>query len=214
MILAAVCHDAAHPGKNNAYQVDCSTDIAAKFGAESTLEKMHIDIAHHVLARSEFLWDLQAESQHRILQRIEECILATDISHHSDHLKGLQNLIQSRKSKTEDLSNEEISVLCSAILKCSDVSNPVRPIHISDKWGSAVREEFWCQVFFFDEPLFSISFITLFPLPRGTLKRLLLERCHYPCSKGLMQSLTPCNTVSRVLWSCPFLKRSPYLRQA
>lgn len=72
-------------------------------------------------------------------------VLATDMSLHSEYVLKIKQ--QSTRFSTNTLltDEEERNLLCSALIKCADISNVARPFHWGTKWAELLVQEFVCQ---------------------------------------------------------------------
>ncbi|KAG9126848.1 hypothetical protein FRC07_001705, partial [Ceratobasidium sp. 392] len=88
-----------------------------------------------------------------------QTVLATDMSVHFDWLNRFKAWDASGPSKgavdfkqagglTED---EERLMICQALIKCGDISNPTRPHAVSEHWSKVLLEEWACQANFEQE---------------------------------------------------------------
>ncbi|KAG8712762.1 3',5'-cyclic-nucleotide phosphodiesterase [Ceratobasidium sp. 395] len=90
-----------------------------------------------------------------------QTVLATDMSVHFPWLKGFEawdktssvnkaagEFRQGAGGLTED---EERLMICQALIKCGDISNPTRPHAVSEHWSKALLEEWACQATFEQE---------------------------------------------------------------
>ncbi|KAI7859904.1 hypothetical protein BDC45DRAFT_563936 [Circinella umbellata] len=63
LLLAALCHDAGHPGYNNLYQVNFKTDLALRYSNTSVLESYSVDITRDLLYKHKLLKNLTKKHQ-------------------------------------------------------------------------------------------------------------------------------------------------------
>merc|ERR1712190_444855 len=73
--------------------------------------------------------------------RMIDAILATDMTHHGDHVHKIQ-----RFQLQDGIENSQSETLVNLLLHIADISNPMMPRDISVRWASAVAEEFTLQV--------------------------------------------------------------------
>ena len=153
LMVAAIGHDVGHPGLSNAYmvspqprrrniiandwfQVNARTPVAQVYEDKSVLEYFHTVTLMHMLRRHGFE-DLlggghldQATSFRKVL---EASILATDMSRHFGFVNEINEMGrrfgERRASGPPSAANLEGDrlLLCSGLMKCADISNPVRP---------------------------------------------------------------------------------------
>ncbi|KAJ1311820.1 hypothetical protein OPQ81_010281 [Rhizoctonia solani] len=76
-----------------------------------------------------------------------QTVLATDMSVHFDWIKRFKEYASSEpeggfRNVPED---EERLMICQALIKCGDISNPTRPHAVSEHWSKVLLEEWACQ---------------------------------------------------------------------
>ncbi|KAJ3392528.1 High affinity cAMP-specific and IBMX-insensitive 3',5'-cyclic phosphodiesterase 9A [Entophlyctis sp. JEL0112] len=102
---------------------------------------INLDVIRRFLARRPKLNILATltESQYRDCRKqIINCILATDMAKHGEILAKF-------KSYSAEFNFEEQAQRQLMIIKSSDISNEVRPKHVSEPWVDNLLEEFFCQ---------------------------------------------------------------------
>ncbi|CAE6495015.1 unnamed protein product [Rhizoctonia solani] len=82
-----------------------------------------------------------------------QTVLATDMSVHFDWIKRFKEYAASEsiggfRHVPED---EERLMICQALIKCGDISNPTRPHAVSEHWSRVLLEEWACQATFEQE---------------------------------------------------------------
>eukprot|EP00842_Homolaphlyctis_polyrhiza_P002920 jgi/Hompol1/3629/HPOL_003309-RA len=143
LITAAIGHDLDHPGFNNAYQVNACTELATTYNDISPLENHHSAVLFSILHHPDtnILSGLSTADYKEVRKIIIMCILATDMAKHGEILGKF-------KSITETFSYEDVThrhSLFQMLIKCSDISNEVRPKHVSEPWVDNLLEEFFGQ---------------------------------------------------------------------
>ncbi len=150
LLFAAIGHDAGHPGFNNAFLVNAKTPIAKAFANESPLENYHALLLEETMTKLGFESTLRKVDGARTQfgKLIHDCILATDMALHFGFINALDNLAarfdSGNAASVRSMSREDITLLCSALLKCSDICNPVREIGIGRQWSVNLRRE-WAR---------------------------------------------------------------------
>ncbi|XP_069616465.1 high affinity cGMP-specific 3',5'-cyclic phosphodiesterase 9A isoform X2 [Ranitomeya imitator] len=93
LMVAALCHDVDHPGLNNNYQVNACTELASRYQNKSPLENHHCAITMEILSHEQcnIFRHMDPEETRKILEGITELILATDMVHHPQILRSLQD---------------------------------------------------------------------------------------------------------------------------
>ncbi|KAG8748476.1 3',5'-cyclic-nucleotide phosphodiesterase [Ceratobasidium sp. 414] len=88
-----------------------------------------------------------------------QTVLATDMSVHFKWLDGFKTWDASGSSKGSEFrqgvvgltEDEERLMICQALIKCGDISNPTRPHAVSEHWSKVLLEEWACQATFEQE---------------------------------------------------------------
>jgi len=143
LLFAALCHDFEHPGLNNNFQITTYSPLAILYNDHSILENYHLAKTFQLTRKPEnnFLVNL-SEPEHRELRKLViNCVLATDIARHVEITAKFGSILEtfSRENK------EHRHMLLEILLKCADISNPTRPLHLADYWSQMVQEEFFAQ---------------------------------------------------------------------
>jgi hypothetical protein len=145
-ILAALAHDAGHPGVNNNYLVDVSDPLALTYNDHSPLEHMHAATFFRILQKEEcrFIPDDHKDKSRAMRGVIVNMILSTDMMKHGGLIGELKGRLQAGGSKlTED--GRDIQLVLNVCLHLADISNPAREIRNAVQWAQRVQEEFWRQ---------------------------------------------------------------------
>ncbi|CEL57346.1 hypothetical protein RSOLAG1IB_02085 [Rhizoctonia solani AG-1 IB] len=82
-----------------------------------------------------------------------QTVLATDMSVHFDWIKRFKEYATSDSSGglRKVPEDEERLMICQALIKCGDISNPTRPHGVSEHWSRVLLEEWACQATFEQE---------------------------------------------------------------
>lgn len=149
MVIATLCHDCDHPGLNNSFQAKANTRVAF-LHKKSTLENHHLLHCLSILAQEEcdILVNLTKNEKEAVKLFIRNLILVTDMSLHGvinrrliDRKRNISKAIRNKESLGEE---DRILVMCT-VMKCSDLSNEIRPNHMAQKWALRVLQEFFSQ---------------------------------------------------------------------
>jgi hypothetical protein len=94
------------------------------FDGKSALEQMHCQLLLRVMRCHglEKLIDSPVNG-HRIRKLLWETVVATDMSVHNQFMEDFKRAIA---GEIKSLARRQI-IICQTILKCADISNPVRP---------------------------------------------------------------------------------------
>uniref|UniRef100_A0A671MFK7 High affinity cGMP-specific 3',5'-cyclic phosphodiesterase 9A n=1 Tax=Sinocyclocheilus anshuiensis TaxID=1608454 RepID=A0A671MFK7_9TELE len=143
MLTSAVCHDLDHTGYNNAYQINARTELALRYNDISPLENHHCAVAFEILEKTEsnIFRNLSTEQFKRIREGIIKCILATDMTRHTEILNKFKAILP-----VFDFSDKDHrDVLMMIMIKVSDISNEARPMDVAEPWLDCLLQEFFNQ---------------------------------------------------------------------
>ncbi|KAJ3011661.1 UNVERIFIED_CONTAM: cGMP-specific 3',5'-cGMP phosphodiesterase 3 [Siphonaria sp. JEL0065] len=143
LICGTIGHDLDHPGMNNAYQINANTDLTIIYNDISPLENHHSAVLFTLFRdpKLNVLGTLPEAQYRECRKQIINCILATDMAKHGEILAKFKGY--STDFNFEDQAQRQL--LLQMIIKCSDISNEVRPKHVSEPWVDNLLEEFFCQ---------------------------------------------------------------------
>jgi hypothetical protein len=158
ILVAAICHDLKHTGQNNMFHINSKSKIAIRYNDISVLENYHIANTFKILKNEKFniLKNFKPEEFRILRRRIIDGILATDMANHQKVIgeikkktdlylisKGINftNLFTVESNKLFDVQQ----CMLNMCLHTADISNPAKPLEISEKWTYRVYEEFFRQ---------------------------------------------------------------------
>lgn len=142
LIIGSLCHDCGHRGFNNAFEVETRSVLAVRYNDFSPLENHHCAQAFEIAlgsdanASANVFESMSRETYIAVRKSMVAGILATDMKHHGNHVKEMQNFdpYESPSQTTVDL-----------FLHLADIGNPMMPPDISLRWGDAIAQEFTAQ---------------------------------------------------------------------
>lgn len=143
LLIAALSHDLGHPGVNNSFLINTESPLAQLYNDISVLENFHASQLWKILKKDESaILDGIDVAQRRELRRIIiSCILVTDPSKTLEiHAK-----FDSIMSMFNRDNKEHRQILAQSLIKCADISNPVRSFKVSKYWAEMIQEEFYNQ---------------------------------------------------------------------
>ncbi|CEP18202.1 hypothetical protein [Parasitella parasitica] len=160
LLIAAIGHDAAHPGVNNMFLINSSNPLATLYNDRSVLESLHSMTLFQLLNKHgivQLIGDTKSaeyRANRSLLDATEfrktvvSSILATDMSLHLEYVTKIKE--QATRTNSIDTMNEEQkelerNLICSGLIKCADISNVARPFRWGAKWAELLVEEFVCQ---------------------------------------------------------------------
>lgn len=165
-LIAATAHDLGHPGKSNTFLTNSSHDLAILYNDNSVLEQHHAALTFKLTLSDErinIFKGLDRKTYPLARACIIEMILATDMSKHYEHYtkfvtvfnkpneENAENRQRERKNSSEcdndgkHITPEDIMLVKRMLIKCADVSNPTRPIHLCKQWAGRIAEEYIAQ---------------------------------------------------------------------
>ncbi|OCH89218.1 HD-domain/PDEase-like protein [Obba rivulosa] len=142
LYIAAVGHDVGHPGLTNSFLKNAKTPLAQVYDDKSVLEQMHYSLILQIM-RHTGLGSLLDHSQPGSFRKLLlGTVLATDLGVHNEFMQNFEDLLAGK----QDRQFRRRVVLCQAIIKCADISNPGRPYLVSQHWASALEAEWSSQL--------------------------------------------------------------------
>ncbi|OHT17691.1 3'5'-cyclic nucleotide phosphodiesterase family protein [Tritrichomonas foetus] len=144
VLIAATAHDTNHHGFNNVYNEKAQTPLGILFKEHSVMETHHCTQIIEILTNENYnlLHSLDVTNTTKMWTIMINLILATDMAHHFNLVKKLNETLDSGL----DMTNEEHRMLVmQMLLKVGDISNVSRPFALADKWCDVLNEEFFRQ---------------------------------------------------------------------
>ncbi|KAF5311115.1 hypothetical protein D9619_007985 [Psilocybe cf. subviscida] len=149
LYVAAIGHDVAHPGVTNGFMKNTNAPLSVMYAHTSPLENMHCHFLLQAMRHnglSVLLEDPQYGSHVRKI--LVQSVLATDMGVHEDFMQRLHNMLN---GESGTLCQRQM-LICQAILKNADISNPTRPFLVSRHWANALMQE-WIRQASFEQEL-------------------------------------------------------------
>ncbi|PVD20218.1 hypothetical protein C0Q70_20714 [Pomacea canaliculata] len=165
-LIAAAVHDVDHPARTNAFLVNEGNQLALLYNDLAVLENHHASLAFRLTHKDpsvNIFQNLSREDYRALRQSIIDMVLATEMKQHFEHLSKFTHSINKTVLKCEDEASEPSSgsfdnetifqqlstpenrtLIKRMLIKCADVSNPVRPTHLCSVWAERIAEEY-CQ---------------------------------------------------------------------
>eukprot|EP00474_Spongospora_subterranea_P009258 CRZ09716.1 hypothetical protein [Spongospora subterranea] len=144
LIIAAICHDLEHPGTDFAFQNCIESHLSTKYhGCQSPLESHHLSCCRLILDEpdSDVLANFSPEIRLEIIDMIGKCILATDMSIHSDIVKNWHEKVGDGVVNVKASPQELTIMILQMFIKIADISNVCRPWPVSVKWSQSLIDE-------------------------------------------------------------------------
>ncbi|CAO3611362.1 unnamed protein product [Cunninghamella blakesleeana] len=144
LLLSAIGHDAGHPGVNNMFLINSRTPLAVMYNDRSVLESLH-SMTLFQLIKKHGLDQWWSENDYQCFrQTIISSILATDMALNNDYVEKFNRQIKLMNENHDHELSDPI-LLCTALIKCADVSNVTRPFRRGKDWAKLLVEEFASQ---------------------------------------------------------------------
>ncbi|CCL98761.1 uncharacterized protein FIBRA_00766 [Fibroporia radiculosa] len=160
--IAAVGHDVGHPGLTNAFMKNAKTPLAVVYDDKSVLEQMHYSLILQLMRHNGLGSLLDRPNSGPLFRKLLlGTVLATDLSLHQEFMTNFADLV----AGGEVGEHKRKVLLCQALIKCADISNPVsalsfhptpfrssrlpsqcRPYGVSKHWVTALESEWSCQL--------------------------------------------------------------------
>jgi len=145
-VLAALCHDLKHFGRNNSFCISTNHALSLVYNDAKVLENMHAATCFQALKDDEaggLLERLREQDRQPLRAQIIELILSTDMSEH------FQAISKSRiRRETHDFSMESEAdrrFLAQMCLKGGDIGHSALPWDSHVRWSQRISEEFFSQ---------------------------------------------------------------------
>ena len=178
LCIAAVGHDAAHPGVTNAFLAASGSSLSTIFNDRSVLENLHcLTISRIIQERWPTLFDDEDGAFRKL---IIEMILSTDMALHFDFMARFEALRGS--IITDPIDEKQRRLICCCLMKSADISNLVlslsayphhqsgltqaRPLQISTDWTFNLQKEIGAQ----EDLMISLNITPSFPLSPTTTR--------------------------------------------
>ena len=147
LVISSLIHDIDHHGLNNSFAVRTSSKLAIVYNDVSVLENHHIALGFSIMQSSKEFnilakWSKQDCINFRKLTI--NCILSTDMALHNDMCREMSTY--GLNSQTFDVDRFKVEAdrfnIYRYFLHGADISNSVRPHHISYQISLFIAEEF------------------------------------------------------------------------
>merc|ERR1712100_11811 len=143
LLVSATGHDLRHPGFTNSFLIATESPIAIQFNDNSPLENLHCLSTWNLLTNPSIniIEGLSTNERLTFRKILKNVILDSDSENTVDLITKF-NMISSKFDKNDSSHRE---TLCSYLIKCADISNPVRTFSCSRYWATMIVEEYHNQ---------------------------------------------------------------------
>lgn len=144
LLVASLCHDISHPGKNNTFQVATGSDLAVRYNDHSVLENFHAAETFSLLKKHNFTQNVNRQDYLRFRQCVIELVLATDMCLHFESLSQFK--VRRQSSEFSVLTRAEDRWLAVKMcIKAADIGHSCKIWALHEKWSSLCIQEFFIQ---------------------------------------------------------------------
>ena len=145
LMVAGLCHDLEHPGRNNNFEINKGSHLAIIYNDRSVLENHHCAVMFKILCNedSNIIANFSPEMKKSFRKLAIISILGTDMAKHVEVITSMNSRlkdIEDNPLKASD--NEGLSML---LLHAADLCHPCKTYDQYSKWSKKVCEEFTLQ---------------------------------------------------------------------
>lgn len=167
LTVAALAHDIGHMGRSNVFLTEIEHELAICYNDMSCLENMHCSKLFQILAKHEcnLFSELNEVIYSHIRHIIVDSIIATDFAQHGGMVKEFESMYgvnaelfdtaDEMYMNTEEFPPRELmeyfktpdvkKTLRTVLLHFADISNPMKPFPVAERWAELVLKEFALQ---------------------------------------------------------------------
>lgn len=146
IIVAALCHDVGHPGRNNAFFSASRSSLAVLYNDSSVLENFHSALTFSVLSHSfcNIFESLAQAEVKEIRSHMISLILATDMK---THFSALSRFRAARQNPSFDHRKQldDTWLVVEMCMRAADIGHSIVPWDQHYEWSSRVTAEFYLQ---------------------------------------------------------------------
>ena len=146
VVISAVVHDVDHPGNTNMFEVNSQSYLSLLYNDQSVLENHHCSTAFQLMRKpsSNIFNGLTKATASEMRKTIVTCIMSTDMSVHFQLVDETKKMVAGGDYTFTEVQDQMF--LCRLLVHSADLSNPVRPFHITQAWARRISAEFNLQV--------------------------------------------------------------------
>ncbi|CAH0552157.1 unnamed protein product [Brassicogethes aeneus] len=154
-LIAAATHDVDHPGRSSAFLSNSDSVLAILYNDVTVLESHHAALTFKLTLgddRINIFKNLDREVYKIARHNVIDMILATEMTKHFEHLAKFVNVFCTRETDQPEGEDyfplslpENVTLVKRMMIKCSDVSNPTRPLRLCVEWARRIAEEYFQQ---------------------------------------------------------------------
>lgn len=161
LLVAALCHDIGHQGRTNPFLVELGNELALRYNDKSPLENMHCAKLFEIASNqdTDVFKQMDKETKKQARRICIAAILHTDNVNHFEMVREISKIYEMASDLCElqasqpDLLPQYIEQVMQKnslqwlelFLHFADVSNPLKPFPVCQKWAWRVLDEFFEQ---------------------------------------------------------------------
>jgi len=167
LTVAALAHDIGHMGRSNVFLVEIEHELAICYNDMSCLENMHCSKLFQILGKKEsnLFSELNEVIYGHLRHIMVDSIIATDFAQHGGMVKEFESMYgvnaelfdtaDEMYMNTEEFPPRELmeyfktadvkKTLRTVLLHFADISNPMKPFPVAERWAELVLKEFALQ---------------------------------------------------------------------
>lgn len=144
-IMAAMCHDAGHPGVTNDFRIATGDHCAITYNDLHVNENMHCALTYRLIQRRDcnFVAALSTHQQKLFRRTMIDVVIATDMSSHFATMQRFQAAVDTSSPDVCKWDNRELAL--EVLLHAADLSNACKPWPLAKAWADCILEEFFAQ---------------------------------------------------------------------
>ncbi|KAF6778679.1 hypothetical protein AHF37_01604 [Paragonimus kellicotti] len=149
-LLAALCHDADHPGTNQCHLERTGHHLVQLYNLTLAVMPWSATPGYGLLWLNTKNWHRSNKTQQHTKMTVRDCILqmvhATDMAHQGYFKSKFTKLVDAKLAQPSlPYSSSDRMLLLQISLKCADISNPCRPWDACRQWAHRICAEFFSQ---------------------------------------------------------------------
>jgi hypothetical protein len=147
-LLAALCHDVAHTGRNNSFEINSQSPLALLHNDDAVLERHHCHTTMSILNTSKnikILENFGADEKRQFRKYVITAILATDMATHFKLVEDCEKRLLDEANFFDINNADDRLFMVKSIVHCADLGGQTAPWELANKWGSLVIKEFMSQ---------------------------------------------------------------------
>jgi high affinity cAMP-specific and IBMX-insensitive 3',5'-cyclic phosphodiesterase 8 len=148
VLIASAVHDVGHPGKSASFLVNSDNPLAILYNDITVLESHHAALTFKLtLGEPEcnIFQNLDRNTYREIRPKVIDMVIATDMTKHFDHLANFIEVFGYPRNLEKTTKDVIECVLRRMLIKCADVSSPLRTMRLTMEWAVRITIEYLQQ---------------------------------------------------------------------